>query len=117
MPAYDPTGHPLLSDEADGLTSDELREQASVAEDVLGLVGTSFSSTDAERAERAVAIQVNFQLATEGGAGIESESKGDQSISWRATGAGRAVAIHPRAERIAASLLTEETWPVARSHR
>lgn len=112
MPTYDPTGHDLLGDAACTLEADELREQAAVAEDVLGLSDVVLSGDDADRAVRAVALQLNYQLDSEDGLAVASKTKGDQSVTYREGTDGRGVAIHPGAERIAARLMTDEGWPV-----
>lgn len=123
MPTYDPSGHPLLSGEASALSSDELDAQASVAEEVLGLEGTEFDAAEKDRATRAVALQVNLQVDRPSEADwAESETEMDQSVTYRSDQGGRAVPVHPTAERIASSLLADtgesaDGWGTARAAR
>lgn len=103
MPLYPPDGHDLLSDEAASISSDALAAQAELAEDFLGLDGTSFTGDDADRATRAVALQVSHQVARpQEFTFAESESRGQQSVTYR--GKGEAL-LDERAKRVAERLI------------
>jgi hypothetical protein len=106
---YDPTDHALLSAEARGLQQadvEQFNEQAAVAQSMLGLNDSTFSGTDAAKATRAVAMQLNYQLEM----GIEgfsanAVSRGGRSTVYK-TGAGaRPVLVFPPAKRMVEDLL------------
>lgn len=86
MSTYDVSGHALLSDKAANLDSDELDAQTSVAEELLGLAGTTLSGSDKDSARRAIALQVSHQVRIPGEFHFaESEGRGGQSVSYRGT--------------------------------
>lgn len=105
MPVYDPSGHDLLSQDAGALSSEKLAAMADLAEDLLRLAGTSFTGDAAERATRAVVLQVNLLVEREAhrsAAFIESESRGDQSVTYRGK---EDLDLHPVAKRLAEDLV------------
>lgn len=63
MPLYSIAGNPLLSTEAAALSPEALEAHNIVAEEVLGLVGTTYTGDEAVRAAHAVALQVNYQVS------------------------------------------------------
>lgn len=114
MPTYDPSGHALLSNDAGALADAELDAQAEVAEDVLGLEGTSFTGAKASRATLAVVRQVNLQVATPVDAAVKaSESRGNQNVAYRESEDGRPIMVDPVARRLANRLLTSDGWTTA----
>lgn len=104
---YDPTGHPLLSPDAQALDPDTLTAYAERAEDVLGIADTEYTGQEAERLTLAVVLQVNHTLRREARAGGEvvAESKGDQSVRYTNPKDGRVDPIDPEAARIVAGVL------------
>ena len=88
MPQYDPTGHPLLSAEAKALdtdpagSNDALGAYADAAELELGLAGTAHTGTDAQRARLAVVLWINCQLERAAGGRVQSQSKGNESVTY-----------------------------------
>lgn len=105
-PTYDVSGHELLSDAAGRLSPDELDQHSALAEDLLDLDGTTFSGSSAEKARRAIALQVSHQVRIPGEfAFAESET---DAVGQRVRYRGRAEAVlSPAAERIAANLTGE----------
>lgn len=105
MPVYDVSDHELLSRDAEGLRKPKLDALADLAEDLLRLAGTSFEGAKADQARRAVALQVNHLVEREdhrSAAFVESESRGDQSVSYRGK---EDLDVHPVAERLAEDLV------------
>lgn len=109
MPVYDPAGHELLSDQAAALSGPKLEALADLAEDLLRLDGTSFTGQDQSRARRAVVFQVNSLLEQDVRAGfVESEGKGDQSVSYRQRGQ---LTLDPIAAQLAERLVGRGRQP------
>lgn len=105
MPRYDPTEHPLLSPEAARLEPEELEAQADVAEELLGLVDSRHTGEKADRATRAVALQVNHQVALGSEASaIQSKGRGSRSVTYRQTGGGDLVSVSAAARKIVEQL-------------
>lgn len=117
MATYDVSGHGLLSGEAAVLEGPVLTAHNDLAEDLLGLAGTSFSGSDLGKATRAVVLQVNFQVAAEGSAVTLSESRGRQSLTRRSTRSGEAFQVDAAAARLADQLLASRDWGTVRSVR
>jgi hypothetical protein len=116
---YDVSAHPLLGGKALTLDADALEEQASLAEDLLSLAGTTFEGDDAKAAARAVAIQVSYQVER----GIEGSvyqtlTRGSRTFNFRDSGY-----LAPEAVEIVATLLglageaTPSAWPAITSYR
>lgn len=109
--SYDVAGHDLLSAEATGLAPEVLSAQGLVAEEMLGLADTDFTGEKAERAARAVALQVNALVAAGPDAGVfSSVGRGSRSVSYKQGG----VPLNPAAKKIADRLLD---WNRYRSRR
>lgn len=105
-PTYDPAESHLLSDKARELHPDSLDAHALTAESVLGFRGVTFTGTDVDDAKLAVTHQVNFQVARPVMfALVQSESKGDQSVAYRAIGGDATSLLDPTALAIADRLL------------
>ena len=121
-PTYDPAESHLLSDAVRELHDDEQDAHALTAEAVLGFRGVTFTGTDVDDAILAVAHQVNFQVARPSMfALVQSESKGDQSIAYRAIDGDATSLLDPTALAIADRLLgggSDATgWETLRSFR
>lgn len=98
--AYTLTGHPLLSDDAQNLSPEQQASQQLVAEVVLGLRGTSYTGSDQEEAEAALALQVSLQVAVDPEAYLASSvTRGSRSITYR-----NQIPVHPLAKEIADGL-------------
>ncbi|HSW29291.1 MAG TPA: hypothetical protein VLH75_07315 [Longimicrobiales bacterium] len=103
---YTPGARDRLSTVAQALDADSLETEVLVAEEILGLTGSSLTGDDALKAKRAVALQVNLQvrLASGEAADIRAQSKGKQSITY-ATVNGVRVPVDATAQAIVAGLL------------
>lgn len=118
---YELAGHVLLPA---GITATQLREQAAIAERVLGLRGGAavvFIGEAALDAARAVALQVALQFQQDPQAFLlESYGAGTETMSYR-----EGVLVHPVATQIVAQLYAElsvtepdvPAWPVMGSWR
>lgn len=104
-----------LSSAALDLDSGRLRGEVAVAEQLLGLVGTSLSGDDDVRARMAVARQVNLQVRTAANPDVVSESRGRQSVQYAKSGGAR-VAIDPTAKEIVRDLVGRPTGSTAVSN-
>lgn len=83
--AWDLTSHGLLSPDAGALGATALQAHTDLAADLLGLDDDSFTdgSEKEAKAERAVVLQVNHQVAGEGSSALQSRSTGARSKSYR----------------------------------
>lgn len=106
MPRYEPTDHPLLSAESQRLGEMELEAEADVAEELLGLVDVRYTGEKADRATRAVALQVNHQVALGSEASaIQSKGRGSRSVTYRQTGGGDLISVSAAARKIVEQLI------------
>lgn len=121
---YEVNGHALLPA---GLDGEQLRQQAAVAERVLGLRGAAsvvFTGPEADDAARAVALQVALQDAADPESYLlESVGRGSETMGYRTDPeTGSAVLLHPVAVAIVEQLYGElegeaeededSAWPV-----
>lgn len=81
-PLYPVTAHPLLSAPAAALSGNALAAQTMVAETTLGLWGTGYTGDAKDRATLAVVRQVNLQVADPVDPTVQSESRGDRSVTY-----------------------------------
>lgn len=83
--AWSLTGHGLLSPDAGALGATALQAHTDLAADLLGLDDDSFTdgSEKEAKAQRAVVLQVNHQVAGEGASALQSRSTGARSKSYR----------------------------------
>lgn len=85
-PRYDVTDHPLLSEDAAALTTEQLAEQNLLAEDLLGFTDAALL-TDPDtvaRATRLIVLQVNYQVETGIDASIyASQRRGQREIGYK----------------------------------
>jgi hypothetical protein len=105
---YDPTDHALLSPEAKALQQNDVsqfNEQATIAQSLLDLDGTSYSGNDAATATRAVAMQVNYQIEM-GMEGFTTNavSRGSRSVVYKQGTGSRPVLVFPLAARLVENL-------------
>jgi len=113
---YDPTGHGLLSERARALAPEELVAQAKLAETILGLEDLDVTADSAKvaRAQMAVALQVNLQLASPAEAmALTSQSRGGRSESYR----DGIPLVHPTAASIVRQLMGGPTFRRTRGAR
>ena len=82
MSLYSVSGHVLLSATAAALSDPALEAQTLVAETALGLLGTEYTGDRADRAKVAVARQVNLQVASPDAGAVQSETRGDRSVTY-----------------------------------
>lgn len=107
-PLYPIADHVLLSAAAGRLDAEVLDAQTVLAEEVLGLSGTSFTGDDKDKAMLANVLQVNHQLLLPADAFIyKSESRGGRSVAYR--DGVTAVMINPAAQVLVDSLVTGAT--------
>ena len=105
MPLYEVAGHPLLNEAAQRLGSEALAAQTVLAEELLGLAGTSFTGADLERVKMAVALQVSLQATLPMEALlIKSESRGARTVTYRDN---LADILQPQAVLLVDSLLVD----------
>lgn len=113
---YDPTPE-LLSPEASALGA-ALDAYADVATDQLGLWATGFTGENHQRAERAVALQVNFMLAQQDAVGaIRSVTRGKRSVTYATSQAGKLFELDAAAQAIAENLLRSTRFDAVTSFR
>lgn len=112
MATYEVAAHPLLSPEAQRLEPAALGEHAAVAADLLGLAAVRIEpgTERHERALRAVAFQVNYQVAS----GVDAEvygsaTRGNRSFGFRGGVLNPMPPVSPRAKAIADALLGTQT--------
>ena len=123
---FNVSDNPLLSDKAAKLNSDtELPAHVALAADLLELDGLSLSGQAKKKAERALALQVSFQVEAGADAAVYSSRQvGDRTDDYQGTSRAPFTGVDPRAEAIAASLKAEiksqqeeESWGIAPSLR
>lgn len=113
---YDPAVA-LLSPAAVALGA-ALDDYADVATDVLGLWATNFSGESHERAERAVALQVNHMVAQQDAVGsIRSITRGKRSVTYATSQAGKLFELDGAAQAIADNLLASSRYEPVTSFR
>jgi len=119
-------GSTLLSDKAEQLNpSSELPAHVALAADLLDIAGLHLSDATTKKAERALAVQVNFQVEAGVDAAVySSRSRAERSDDYTASSSDSFTGIDPRAERLAASIRREATeaeeakpWTTVRSLR
>jgi len=93
-----------LSKAANALDPERLRNETLVAEQLLGLGGTSFTGDDAEKARTAVARQINLQVRVAENPDVVAESRGRQSVTYARSGGARAT-VDPTAAAIVKDLI------------
>ncbi len=105
-PTYNPAESDILSEQARSDHDGTLEAHSLTAEILLGFRGTTFTGTDVDDAILAVTHQVNFQMARPAMfALVQGESKGDQSVTYRAIGGDATSLLDPTALAIADRLL------------
>lgn len=113
MPRYAPDAA-LLSPEASGLGEPALTAQADVAEDLLGLAGTQYEGEDAARLSRAVALQVNHQVAIGAeGTALSMSVRGSRTQVFRGTGGAPPMVSAAAAKIVAQVMATGGGTPAA----
>lgn len=107
---YDVTAHPILSEKAKKLVTDnapQFAEYERMAERLLGIAGTSYTGDAGDDVLLAVAMQVNFELSSGTAPFIEQSSadKGtkQESVTYRAIPA----MVDPRAKSIIDAVLAD----------
>lgn len=105
--AYDVSEHPLLSGSAKGLSEDLFAEHQAWAEDLLGISGTSYTGTSKARVNRAIALQINWQLALPKDIWFNKQTSSIQS-KQNVTYRDAIVWVDPRAQELIDLVLVEE---------
>lgn len=93
-----------LSKAAAALDPELLRNEALVAEQLLGLTGTSFTGDAAIKARMAVARQINLQVRVTENPDVVSESRSRQSVTYARQGGAR-MTVDPTAAQIVKDLI------------
>lgn len=113
-PLYPVDAHPLLSAAAGQWAPEVLAAQTVLAEQLLGLTGTTFTGADAEQAAFANVLQVNLQASLPADVWIiKSETRGARSVTYR--DGINAMTIQPQAKALADALLAttdEGSWAI-----
>lgn len=108
MPTYNPVEHPRLSEEAAALDPTVLEAYADEAEALFGIAGTDFEGQNATDLTLAVVRQINLTVRLEqhGAGAIQTESKGDQSVTvMRYVKTGAPIQIDAIAQQIVSRVL------------
>ena len=122
---FNVSGHALLSAKAAKLEGEtELPAHVALAADLLGLDGLSLSGQAKQKAERALALQVSFQVEAGADAAVYSSRQvGDRTDDFQASSRAPFTGLDPRAEAIAARLTAvqneedDEDWGILPSLR
>ena len=105
--AYDVSEHPLRSPDVKGLSEELFGEHQAWAEDLLGVSGTSYTGASKKKVERAITLQMNWQLMLPKDVWYTkqvSSSQSKQNVTYR----DGILLIDPRAMALIELVVVEE---------
>lgn len=111
MPRFDPTGHPMLTGDANALAPAALAAHAELAELVLGIRDAPVGEADGKTA---VALQVSYQVELDVTAYFATgEQRGRRSINYRSGRDGKLPPAHSLARELVERAIGPVGWGVS----